>query len=478
MESVCFGCFCDSLDGCGICTVCGYDHRKNREACPQALSAGTVLHDRYLAGKVLEQDQCSITYLAQDCRTKNLVTVCEFFPTAAAVRTGGITVEPLSDTLWESFLCEKNNFREKAENATGESSGSGDMGLYFEENGTGYYVKGHGDGVAIAGDCQPVRQLDDDATVTFFTAPAAVPAEQPPAAPIVLQSADPAVPLFTAPAVSADAPAAPGKQKKRGKKILLAVACAVLLLAVGFAAFWLFHPHSYEDWEEVKAAACTEAGLRQRVCFCGNVEKEEIAALGHTEQIMEAIPATCLESGLTEGLCCSVCNAVLTQQEILPATGHELLTLEAVAATCTESGLSVGYECKNCTYLQVKQNEVPALGHRFDNNECKRCGTKEWWIIFLSAKESYAVGERIEIHLGLRSDTSTEAIALRCKISYKNDYGYSNSTDDPMNDGKGLAAGENIIVYWDSGIQVKMTVTISICDENGNELGSYTFQVE
>ena len=466
MEYVCYGCFCNSLDENGICTVCGYDHRKNREAYPQALPAGTVLDDRYIVGKVLGQDHCGIAYLAQDNRTKTLVTV-----------------QALS---------------EKAENMTGESNDLGGTGLYFAENGAAYCVMAYEDGNGSAGACfsseedrtlgpmafrsmdPSAQQPDDDVTVTMFAVPAAAPDVQQSAAPVVLQPAEPKVLPTAVPAVPvpAEPTAVPEKPKKGKKKILLAVVCAVLLLAVGFAAFWLFHPHSYDAWEEVQAAACTEAGLRQRVCFCGNIETEEIAPLGHTEQIMEAIPATCLESGLTEGVCCAVCDTVLTPQEALPATGHNILTLEAVAATCTESGLSAGYECKNCVYLQVKQNEVPPLGHKYDNNACKRCGAKEWWVVFLLAKESYAVGERIEICFGIRSASDAEETVLRCKVSYKNDYGYSSSTDDPLNDGKALASEDDVMIVWEDGIPVKMTVTICIYDENDNEVGSYTFQVE
>lgn len=41
------------------------------------------------------------------------------------------------------------------------------------------------------------------------------------------------------------------------------------------------HTHSWGEWSEVKAATCTEAGSKERVCECGEKDTQPIPALGH-----------------------------------------------------------------------------------------------------------------------------------------------------------------------------------------------------
>ena len=42
----------------------------------------------------------------------------------------------------------------------------------------------------------------------------------------------------------------------------------------------------------------------------------------HEVVIDKAVPATCTETGLTEGSHCSLCNTVLVKQQVIPAEGH------------------------------------------------------------------------------------------------------------------------------------------------------------
>ena len=75
--------------------------------------------------------------------------------------------------------------------------------------------------------------------------------------------------------------------------------------------------------------------------------------------------ATCIESGLTEGKHCSVCNTVLVAQQEVAALGHTEVTDDAVAATCTEAGKTEGMHCSVCNAVLVAQETIPALGHEF-----------------------------------------------------------------------------------------------------------------
>ena len=94
--------------------------------------------------------------------------------------------------------------------------------------------------------------------------------------------------------------------------------------------------HIWGDWTVTQEATCTEAGSRTHTCTsCGAVETDTITAKGHTEETIPGKAATCTETGLTDGVKCSVCGEVLVPQTVIPATGHTEVVDAAVAATCT-----------------------------------------------------------------------------------------------------------------------------------------------
>ena len=98
----------------------------------------------------------------------------------------------------------------------------------------------------------------------------------------------------------------------------------------------------------------------------------------HTEETIPGKAATCTETGLTDGVKCSVCGTVLVAQQEIPATGHTVVTDEGKAPTCTETGLTEGSHCSVCNEVLVAQQEIPATGHTYDavttrNNVCTVC---------------------------------------------------------------------------------------------------------
>ncbi len=108
--------------------------------------------------------------------------------------------------------------------------------------------------------------------------------------------------------------------------------------------------HDYpENWTVILPATCTERGSQIKICgVCNNINSEIIPAFGHTEVIDAAVAPTCTETGLTEGLHCSVCNTVFVKQETVDALGHTWID-----ATCTAP--------KTCSVCNKTEGE--ALGH-------------------------------------------------------------------------------------------------------------------
>ena len=122
--------------------------------------------------------------------------------------------------------------------------------------------------------------------------------------------------------------------------------------------------HKFGEWTITKEASCTKDGEKVRICpVCNKTETETIPATGHKEVIDKAVEATCTKTGLTEGIHCSVCDAIIKAQEVVPAKGHTEVVDKAVAATCTKTGLTEGKHCSVCDALIKAQEVVPAKGH-------------------------------------------------------------------------------------------------------------------
>ena len=85
----------------------------------------------------------------------------------------------------------------------------------------------------------------------------------------------------------------------------------------------------------------------------------------HTEVIDEAVPASCTESGLTEGSHCSECGETIKKQQTVAALGHIEVTDKGMEATCTTQGLSDGLHCSRCNVILLTQAEISAKGHSY-----------------------------------------------------------------------------------------------------------------
>ena len=163
------------------------------------------------------------------------------------------------------------------------------------------------------------------------------------------------------------------------------------------------HEHVWDDGTIVKEAQCTTAGIKQYACVvagCKETKTEDISATGHFEEIDQAVSATCLEKGFTEGKHCSACNEIFVAQDEISALGHDYeasyvwtgfeceITLTCkndsthvvsdemsvtsaviVEADCEAEGnklYTATYEFDGKTYTDTKNETLSALGHDYE----------------------------------------------------------------------------------------------------------------
>lgn len=121
--------------------------------------------------------------------------------------------------------------------------------------------------------------------------------------------------------------------------------------------------HVMEDGTVTKAATCTAVGEQEKICaLCGYVETVALPAQGHKIETIPAVPATCVQEGLSVGVKCGVCDTVLVKQETLPLTEHFIVVDKGYAATCVEDGLTDCEYCAVCNEVFLEPVVIPG-GH-------------------------------------------------------------------------------------------------------------------
>lgn len=255
------------------------------------------------------------------------------------------------------------------------------------------------------------------------------------------------------------------------KKVLLSISLLVLILCM--CACEKEHIHAFSEWETLSNPTCTETGLRERYCPCGETESSELPASGHSygEWIVdsevscysdgerhiectvcketvktETIPgghsfgewviqseATCTADGLKSNFC-SVCSE--TVEEIIPATGHTVEIIEkGFAATCTEPGKTDGKVCSVCNEVISKSEVIEAPGHNWVGEKCSVCKCDryyvagemwivegEWEFTIKSVKKHYLCNK-------YANNGYTNEQVVIVEYTYKN-IGYENSIQD------------------------------------------------
>lgn len=223
------------------------------------------------------------------------------------------------------------------------------------------------------------------------------------------------------------------------------------------------HTHSYGAWMTSKKATCTEDGIKQRKCSCGQTETQSIAKLGHNLGNWVTQNATCTADGRKTRNCsrceyseaqtitklghtwgswtttkaatctadgtktrkCSACSK--TETAAITKTGHKYET-KVVAPACTEKGYTL-HTCSVCKNY-YKDTEKAAAGHKWSDwtteeaASCTADGSKTRKCSVCSKTETAAIektGHKYETKVVTPTCTEngyTEHICSVCEDSY------------------------------------------------------------
>ncbi|MDD5824142.1 MAG: cell wall-binding repeat-containing protein, partial [Firmicutes bacterium] len=184
--------------------------------------------------------------------------------------------------------------------------------------------------------------------------------------------------------------------------------------------------------------------------------------LGHDMKHVPAVAHTCTVDGNVEYWTCDNChkffsdsklsNEITEAETVDKAPGHLEVVDEAVPATCTETGLTEGKHCSVCNEVLVAQEVVPAAGHKYTDGICDVCGDKFFVSAVIDGEEMHF--ESIEAAVEAGAGTVDAPIKL-------------------VVDGQQYTLGEDEIIYIDTNeltIEVLATddyVVESEIDENG-----------
>ena len=158
--------------------------------------------------------------------------------------------------------------------------------------------------------------------------------------------------------------------------------------------------------------------------ICTVCKVELAPAKGHTEVIDKAIAPDCVNTGLTEGKHCGVCDKVIVAQQTVPELGHTEVIDAYNAPNCTATGLTEGKHCSVCNKILVKRETIPALGHTekdavVENKKASSCTAEGYYdsVIYCAVCDEEIKRETKKIEMLPHSEVILPAIEATCTMS-------------------------------------------------------------
>ena len=224
------------------------------------------------------------------------------------------------------------------------------------------------------------------------------------------------------------------------------------------------HTHTFGAWNTVKAASCSEEGVSERACSCGEKETQSIAKTSHINgEWIEDKAATCTENG-SKHLECSVCKASL-QTESLPALGHKdgewIIDKEATANADGSKHL----ECSVCK-ATIKTEVLPATPH-----------VPGEWIVEKEATCTEA-GSRYRVCTKCGETTDREVVSVKSHTEVADKAVAATCTESGLTEGKHCSVC-NTVTKAQTKISAKGHTEASVnakaatCTESGLTEGKY-----
>ena len=156
---------------------------------------------------------------------------------------------------------------------------------------------------------------------------------------------------------------------------------------------------THEGYEAIRQSViptCTETGLSLGV-YCSNCdavikEQEVTEARGHDKKVYVGTTATCTEAGV-ETWYCAFCDSNYELE--VEAYGHKLAVVAEKAPTCTEAGYTAHNACAYCDYTEGK-DAVEATGHTLADVEGKAATcTEEGYTAYKACECGYTEGKEV-----------------------------------------------------------------------------------
>ncbi len=141
-KHLCLGCMEEIGEGVDVCPHCGYDQNTPAKE-PYHIAPGSILHNRYVVGKVLGYGGFGITYIGYDAVLKRKVAIKEYLPGDFCTRAPGQqTVSIYTDEKELQYNKGLESFVNEAKRLAKFSGVKGIVSIIdtFEINNTAYIV--------------------------------------------------------------------------------------------------------------------------------------------------------------------------------------------------------------------------------------------------------------------------------------------------------------------------------------------------
>ena len=166
----CLGCMEQYEEEYKVCPHCGYVVGTTAEEAIH-MEPGTILHDRYIAGKVLGYGGFGVTYIGWDGRLEQKVAIKEYLPSEFSTRMPGQSqVKVFGGEKSEQYHDGLAKFIEEARRLAKFQNEPGIVKIFdsFEENDTAYIVMEYLDGETLTSYMDREGTVSEDQAVQML----------------------------------------------------------------------------------------------------------------------------------------------------------------------------------------------------------------------------------------------------------------------------------------------------------------------